>query len=377
MSGPEQALLFSGAEWLRYTRHLQLPGFGAGGQSALKRARVLIVGCGGLGAPVALYLAAAGVGRITLLDGDRVDLANLQRQIAFATADVGQAKAECARRRLLALNPEIEVAAVAQYLHPGNAGDLVAAADLVVDCSDNFATRYLINDACVGARRPWLYASIHQFSGQAALFMPGQACFRCVFPEPPEQAPDCNTAGVLGVLPGLLGCLQASEAIALLAGLEPALANRMALFDARTLTLRKLALTPSRDCACRAAAGSVPLPAAPPQAACAAADGAADGAGLGVEAFLEAMTRPGACLVDVRGLDERRGFHVGGIHIALEQLPQRLHELPRDGAILLYCQSGARSARAAELLLRAGFGRVQHLSGGLLALLRSGADWQR
>lgn len=371
MSPGGQAPLFSGDEWLRYTRHLQLPGFGAAGQAALKRARVLIVGCGGLGSPVALYLAAAGVGHITLVDGDRVDLANLQRQIAFTTEDVGELKAAAARRRLLALNPEIEVAAVAQFLQADNAPALVASVGLVLDCSDNFATRYLINDACVAAGRPWLYASIHQFRGQAALFLPGQACFRCVFPEPPEQAPDCNAAGVLGVLPGLLGCLQASEAIAHLAGLQPALANRLALLDARALTLRQLALSRSADCWC--CAGGDPAPVLPP-AVC-AATGAGEEAGLGVVQFLEAAAAADSCVVDVRSADERSGFHIGGRHIELAELPRQLHGLPRERAILLYCQTGVRSARGVALLRAAGFERAGHLQGGLLALLRDGASW--
>ena len=187
---------FSSHEWLRYTRHLQLPNFGVAGQSKLKASHVLVVGAGGLGSPVCLYLAAAGVGHITIVDGDHVDITNLQRQIIFTTADIGQSKSVCAKDRLLSLNPEINVNAIEDHLSVDNASTLIGAVDLVLDCTDNFSTRYLINDTCVALKKPWVFASIYQFSGQCALFTPNSACFRCLFPEAPQNIDDCNKINV-------------------------------------------------------------------------------------------------------------------------------------------------------------------------------------
>ena len=219
--------LFSADEWLRYTRHIQLPQIGASGQSRLKHSRVLIVGAGGLGSPLALYLAAAGIGNITIVDGDTVEVTNLQRQILFSTNDIGQSKAAIAKAKLHALNPHIHVNAIEQHLSVDNVDGLIGESDLVVDCTDNFATRFLINDRCVQFKKPWVFASIFQFSGQCSLFTPQSACFRCLFPEPPKDAPDCNAAGVVGVLPGLLGTIEANEAIKYLAGIETTLENQL------------------------------------------------------------------------------------------------------------------------------------------------------
>ncbi|AHF89125.1 UBA/THIF-type NAD/FAD binding protein [Opitutaceae bacterium TAV5] len=239
-------------ELARYARQLSLAGFGPDAQAALKRARVLVIGAGGLGCPSLLYLAAAGVGHITLLDPDRVDTSNLQRQVLFTTEDTGQSKATVAARRLRALNPLVSIDPRPERLTRDNALALVAAHDLVIDGSDNFATRYLVNDACVIAQKPFVYGAIQGFSGQVSVFNfrsqeseASPVTYRCLFPEPPApgEAPSCAEAGVLGVLPGLVGTLQATEAIKLITGIGRPLAGRLLLIDALTMTTQTLTLT--------------------------------------------------------------------------------------------------------------------------------------
>ena len=237
--------MFSGTELIRYQRHLGLAGFGPEAQSKLSASSVLVVGAGGLGCPALLYLAAAGVGRLVVIDPDRVELSNLQRQVLFTTEDIGQPKAEAAARRLRMLNPEIAIDAIIARLDQANALALVRAADLVVDGSDNFATRYLVNDACVLTDRPFVHAAVEGFEGQASVFnWRGGPTYRCLFPAPPPPgaAPSCTDAGVLGVLPGLLGTIQATEAIKLLTGIGEPLAGRVLLWDARSLAVRPIPL---------------------------------------------------------------------------------------------------------------------------------------
>ncbi|MGH1440327.1 MAG: molybdopterin-synthase adenylyltransferase MoeB [Cellvibrionaceae bacterium] len=372
---------FTSNEWLRYTRHLQLPQVGVAGQLRLKQARVLIVGAGGLGSPVSLYLAAAGVGHISIIDGDTIDLTNLQRQILFTTAQVGQSKAKCAQQQLLALNPDIEVSATEQHLSLDNAQALIEKVDLVIDCTDNFETRYLINDLCVLTKTPWLFASIYQFSGQCALFTPlktdQSACFRCVFPEKPEAGlADCNTAGVLGVLPGLLGTLQANEAIKYLAGLSCALENTLLLAEAETLEFRKIQLAKNSDCPLCAqknielreedyrlnhADGSL----------CSLNVKTESGQDLSPEQFLYYREQAGYQVVDVRSKVERGSFNIGGDHIPLDELGVSLSKLDKNKTILCYCQTGIRSGKALALLEAHQFS-VKHLDKGLVDLLKSG-----
>lgn len=240
----------------RYDRHLRLPGIGAAGQARLLASSVLLVGAGGLGSPAAFYLAAAGVGRLTLVDDDRVDRSNLQRQILHTDAGVGTAKVESARQRLLALNPTIAVEAVPERLVPGNARALFERHDLVIDGADNFATRYLVNATALATGKPWAYGAVQRFQGQVSLFVPGAGpCYRCLFPEPPPAgaAPACSEAGVFGVLPGLIGIVQATEAIKWLLGLGDALAGRLLVYDALAMRMRELRL--DRDPACPACAG--------------------------------------------------------------------------------------------------------------------------
>jgi adenylyltransferase/sulfurtransferase len=240
---------FTPDELLRYSRHLSLAGFGPAAQEKLKRGRVLVIGAGGLGCPALLYLAAAGVGRIVIMDGDQVDVSNLQRQVLYTSDDAGQPKAEAAARRLRALNPLIEIAAVPERFTRDNALERLREVDVVIDGSDNFSTRYLVNDACVLAGKPFVYGAIQGFEGQASVFnWQGGPTYRCLFPEPPEpgSVPNCSEAGVLGVLPGLIGTIQATEAIKLLTGIGEPLSGRLLLWDSLTMSSRtvKLAVDP-------------------------------------------------------------------------------------------------------------------------------------
>jgi sulfur-carrier protein adenylyltransferase/sulfurtransferase len=237
----------------RYARHLAIPEIGEAGQKRLADSHVLIVGAGGLGSPAALYLAAAGVGCLTIIDADRVERSNLQRQILHSDHLIGHLKTESAAQRLHALNPEIEIRTVSSRLGDDNADRLVAAADLVVDGSDNFPTRYLLNDVCIRHRKPLVYGAVMRFSGQVAVFDAGDGrspCYRCLFPEPPrpEDAPNCAEAGVLGVMPGVIGCLQATEALKLLLDLGEPLRSRLLIFDALAGSFRSVKLV--RDPAC-------------------------------------------------------------------------------------------------------------------------------
>ncbi len=241
--------MWSREEIERYARHFVLPGVGEEGQKKLKASRVLVIGAGGLGSPVLFYLAAAGVGRLGIVEHDRVDRSNLNRQILFTEADVGRKKAEVAKERLLALNPTITVEAYAERFTPALAKRLVPAYDLIVDASDNFPTRYLANDAAVLYDRPLVHGAIYRFEGQLSVFhYEGGPCYRCLFKKPPEHTPDCSLAGVFGVLPGVVGALMATEAIKVLLGLGEVLSGRLLLYDALETDFRKLAFP--RDPAC-------------------------------------------------------------------------------------------------------------------------------
>lgn len=357
---------FSGDEWLRYTRHLQLPRFGASGQRRLKEGHVLIVGAGGLGSPVSLYLAAAGVGTITLIDGDHIELTNLQRQIIFGTEQVGQSKAECAKQRLLSLNPEITVNAIAEHLSLDNVEGLVNQADLVLDCTDNFATRYLINDTCVRLKKPWIFASIYQFSGQCALFTPESACFRCLFPEAPQNIADCNTAGVIGVLPGLLGTLQANEAIKYLAGLATTLENTLLMVESMDLTLNKIQLSKNAACpVCSEHASAID----PEEYRLSCEADVSNGYVITATQFSACLTDPTYSILDVRTDEERENFHLGGMHIPLANLEERLGELDKSKDVVCYCQSGIRSQKAVDILVKNGY-LAKNLLGGLASFLK-------
>ncbi len=362
------------AEIRRYARHLVLPEVGMDGQRRLKAARVLCVGTGGLGSPVSMYLAAAGVGHLTLVDFDVVDDTNLQRQVLYTTADVGRPKLDAARERLQGMNPFLSVESVCERFTSANALDLVRAHDVVVDGTDNFATRYLSNDACVLAGKPNVYGSIYRFDGQVSVFHPaaGGPCYRCLFPEPPPpgMVPSCAEGGVLGILPGVIGCLQATECIKLLLGKGRSLMGRLLLFDALEMQFRELRLR--RDPRCPACGEDptidhlidydqfcgVGQPAEPADAP--------EVTATEVKAMQDAG-RP-FVLLDVREPTEWEICHIEGARlIPLDELPQRVGELDAGQEIVVHCKSGGRSARAVDLLRRRGFSRVRNLRGGILA----------
>ncbi len=333
----------------RYARHLALPEVGDRGQLKLKQSRVLLIGVGGLGSPVALYLAAAGVGHMTLVDGDTVDASNLHRQVVHGVSSIGVSKVESARARLRDVNPLIEVETHATHLTEENAAALVLACDVVVDASDNFATRYLINDACVAANKPVVHASILRFEGQVTVFAPDRGpCYRCLFSEPPAEGlvPSCAEDGVLGVLPGMLGTLQANETLKLLLGIGEPLIGRLLVVDALALTMHELRFAKRLDCpSCGPVRHRVDVPPCP----------------LPSDIVDDAR---GALLVDVRDAHEFAAGHFeGAVHLPLSELHERLAELGGQ-EVVLYCKSGARARRGWEVLRRNGFTCVKLLRRG-------------
>ncbi len=357
-------------ELIRYARHLTLPEVGMAGQRRLKQARVLLVGAGGLGSPAGLYLAAAGVGAIGILDDDRVDLTNLQRQVLHGTAAVGQRKTASAAARLRDLNPAIAVEEIPERLEAANALDLFRRYDLVVDGSDNFPTRYLVNDAAVLTRRPYVYGSIFRFEGQVSVFAaPDGPCYRCLYAEPPapELIPSCAEAGVLGVLPGIIGALQALEAIKWILGAGESLAGRLLLFDALRLRLRELRVR--RDPAC-VVCGDRPTVTAPIdyEAFCGVRHaGPGEDGEVGPEQLAAALgSAPKPLLVDVREAWEWEVARIpGSVHFPLSSLGDRLGELDPAGDVVTVCHRGLRSVTARDLLRAAGFPRVRSLAGGI------------
>lgn len=358
----------SSDENARYQRHLSLEGFGPAAQEKLKAAKVLVVGAGGLGCPVLLYLAAAGVGRITLLDADTVDASNLQRQVLFTTADVGRPKAEVAAERLRALNPHIVIEPHVGRFNRDNALQLVAAHDLVVDGSDNFSTRYLVNDACVLGGRPFVYGAIQGFEGQASVFnLAGGPTYRCLFPEPPPPgaAPSCAEAGVIGVLPGLVGTVQATEAIKVLTGLGVPLVGRLWLWDALAMTSRVI-----RFAADPAARNITELPPADYGVTC---DIAASASPDEISAD-ELRANLAVQLIDVREDWERAlGAIQPSVHAPLGTLggdaaKVALASLDPAKPTVVYCAGGVRSLKALVPLRGVhGFKALRSLTGGFKA----------
>ncbi len=366
------------AELRRYGRHLVIPEVGREGQEKLKAARVLVVGAGGLGSPVSLYLAAAGVGRLGLVEFDRVDESNLQRQVLYRSTDVGRPKLEAAVERLGEINPLIEVVPHASRLDSSNALELFAGYDLVVDGSDNFATRYLVNDACVLTGKPDVYGAIFRFEGQVAVFWGARGpCYRCLFPEPPPPGlvPSCAEAGVLGVLPGIIGSLQASEAIKLILGAGEPLVGRFLIFDALAPSFRELRLEKSPDCpVCSAQPTQTGL--VDYEALC--GDGAAaaeeEEPGFHVTpARLKAWLDRGRplTLLDVRTFAEQAICRLdGSTLIPVQELARRYGELDPAAEIVAYCHTGVRSSQAVGFLRRQGFDRARNLAGGIDAWSR-------
>jgi adenylyltransferase/sulfurtransferase len=360
----------------RYSRQLLLPEVSADGQRRIRAARVLCIGAGGLGSPAALYLAAAGIGKLGLVDADRVDASNLQRQILYGTNDVGESKVEKAGARLRELNPGVEIVRHEARLTSANAAEIIAGYDVVIDGSDNFPTRYLSNDVCVFARKPNIYGSVFRFEGQASVFAPhlGGPCYRCLFPEPPPPgaAPSCAEAGVLGVLPGIIGLIQATEALKLIVGVGETLAGRLLHFDALKMKFREFNLRRDPECPVCGDKPTIFEPidyeqfcAGPPAADWFAAPESVPTISVR-ELKAKIDHREAFTLIDVR---EPFEYEIAKIEAArlipLGELENRLSELPRSGPLILQCHSGGRSEHAVRLLQEAGFQNALNLEGGI------------
>ena len=369
-----QAASLSNDEVLRYSRHLIMPEVGMEGQLKLKAAKVLCIGAGGLGSPLALYLAAAGVGTLGVVDFDVVDYTNLQRQVIHTTADVGRKKLDSAAEKVKAINPFIQLRPFETKLTSENALELFRDFDIIVDGTDNFPTRYLVNDACVLTGKPNVYGSIFRFEGQVSVFATKDGpCYRCLYPEPPPPGlvPSCAEGGVLGILPGLVGVMQATEAIKLILGKGEPLIGRLLLVDALGMRFRELKLRKNPDCP---ACGQHPtvtklidynefcgirgeekpvasnVPEIQPEELKAKLD-------AGEDIFI----------LDVREPHEYQICNLDGYLIPLGELPQRAHELDSSREIVAHCRSGVRSAKAVTFLQQAGFRKVKNLAGGILA----------
>jgi adenylyltransferase/sulfurtransferase len=368
----------------RYSRHLILPEVGVDGQRKLKAARVLCVGAGGLGSPAALYLAAAGVGTLGLVDFDVVDVTNLQRQVLYSTLDVGRRKLEAAAERLSGLNPDLNVVTHETRLTSANALDLFRQYDVIVDGADNFPTRYLVNDACVLTGKPNAYGSIFRFEGQASVFAtPDGPCYRCLYPEPPPPGlvPSCAEGGVLGVLPGIVGTIQATEALKLILGSGKTLAGRLLLLDALTMEFRTVKARRDPNCPVCGDHPSITrlidyeqfcgiAPAAAPSTA---------GLPAEFETTVEELKtrinrRDDIWILDVREPTEFQICRIpGSTLIPLGELPKRLAEVPSGAGapdVIVHCKMGGRSAKAVNLLREQGFTRVKNLKGGILQWIK-------
>ena len=358
----------------RYSRHLIIPEVGMEGQKKLKRASVLCVGAGGLGSPLSLYLVAAGVGRIGLVDFDVVDSSNLQRQVIHSTSDVGRSKLQSAQETLGALNPNVKIETHELRLSSDNALELFEKYDIVADGTDNFPTRYLVNDACVLTGKPNVYGSIFRFEGQSSVFATEQGpCYRCLYPEPPPPGlvPSCAEGGVLGILPGLIGLIQATEAVKLILGTGDPLIGRLLLFDALGMKFRELKLRKNADCPVCGDAPSV-NELIDYEQFCGITPETEDEA-KGIEELnatqLKAELDEGRelFLLDVRNPMEREICRLEGSHlIPLDQLMNRIHELDSAHDMVVYCRSGARSAQAIQMMQQAGFRKLRNLRGGIL-----------
>ena len=359
----------------RYSRHLIIPEVGMEGQKKLKRASVLCVGAGGLGSPLSLYLVAAGVGRIGLVDFDVVDSSNLQRQVIYSTSDVGRSKLQSAQETLGALNPNVAIETHELRLSSDNALELFEKYDIVADGTDNFPTRYLVNDACVLTGKPNVYGSIFRFEGQSSVFASEQGpCYRCLYPDPPPPGlvPSCAEGGVLGILPGLIGLIQATEVVKLILGVGDPLIGRLLLFDALGMKFRELKLRKNPECP---VCGDTPSvnELIDYEQFCGITSEAEDEA-KGIKELnaiqLKAELDEGRelFLLDVRNPMEREICCLEGSHlIPLDQLMNRIHELDSAHDMVVYCRSGARSAQAIQMMQQAGFRKLRNLRGGILA----------
>ena len=366
--------ILSNDEILRYSRHLIMPEVGMEGQQKLKAAKVLCIGAGGLGSPLSLYLTAAGVGTLGIVDFDVVDYTNLQRQIIHTTDDVGRKKLDSAADKLKAINPFINLRTFETKLTSANALDLFREFDIIADGTDNFPTRYLVNDACVLTGKPNVYGSIFRFEGQASVFATEEGpCYRCLYPEPPPPGlvPSCAEGGVLGILPGLVGVIQATETIKLILGQGDPLVGRLLLVDALGMKFRELKLRKNPDCPvcgknptvkelidynefCGIRGEEAPV--------------ANDVPAISVEELKQKLdAKADVFILDVREPHEYQICHLNGYLIPVGDLPKRVHELDSSREIIAHCRSGVRSARAVNFLRRAGFKKVYNLTGGILA----------
>jgi adenylyltransferase/sulfurtransferase len=364
-------------EVARYSRHLIMPEVAVEGQKRLKSARVLLIGAGGLGSPLGLYLAAAGIGRIGLVDFDVVDFSNLQRQVLHSTPDVGRPKLQSACDRLHAINPEVQVDLYETRLSSANAIRILEPYDIVIDGTDNFPTRYLVNDACVLLGKPNVYGSIFRFDGQASVFWPPKGpCYRCLYPEPPPpgEVPSCAEGGVLGILPGLIGCIQATEAVKLILGKGTPLIGRLLLYDALQMTFQEFKVRRNPKCPlcgdqptitklidyeqfCGVRGEEAPAAAAPDQWE------------ITVEELKHRLDRhEDLFILDVRNPEEYQICRLpGSTLIPLAELPQRFRQLDASRELIVHCKSGMRSLKAMQFLRQNGFTRVKNLKGGILA----------
>jgi molybdopterin/thiamine biosynthesis adenylyltransferase/rhodanese-related sulfurtransferase/molybdopterin converting factor small subunit len=367
----------SSDEILRYSRHLIMPEVGMEGQLKLKNAKILLVGTGGLGAPLGLYLSAAGIGRIGLVDFDVVDFTNLQRQVIHGTKDVGRKKLDSAADRMIDINPNIAIDRYEVALDSSNALDILEPYDLVIDGTDNFPTRYLVNDACVILKKPNVYGSIFRFEGQASVFAyPGGPCYRCLYPEPPPPGlvPSCAEGGVLGILPGIIGLVQATEAVKLILGAGEPLVGRLLLYDALAMKFRELKLRRNPECP---VCGDHPritklidyqqfcgIPQQAPKQETKVTEGEIEV--TEVKAMMDRGDK--FALIDVREPHEYQICSIPGSKlIPLGEVPKRLDELDKTADTVIHCKSGMRSAKACGILKAAGFEHVRNMKGGILA----------
>ncbi|CDZ77639.1 putative adenylyltransferase/sulfurtransferase MoeZ [Legionella massiliensis] len=351
------------SEFLRYQRHL--PVIGTQGQLRLKQAKILCVGAGGLGCPALQYLAAAGIGTLGIIDSDKVDLSNLQRQILFQTSDIGRLKTEVAKERLLALNPEITINTYCEFFSDANASSLVNDYQIVLDASDNYQTRYLLNEVCRAQNTPLVSASIYQFDAQISVFnFHNGPCYQCLYPSPPPPAltPNCTLGGVLGVLPGVVGAMQATEAIKIVLEQGEILSGTLLSMDLLAMRFNQFTID-KQDCTQHPAIRFTNLSNKEPKSIS--------------PAELKALLSSGKealKLIDVRQAYEREICHIGGQHIPLSELDQNLDQITDGQLTVIYCKSGARSAQACLKLEEAGFTRVMNLQGGILGWIEAVDD---
>lgn len=372
-----ESINLSTQEVARYSRHLIMPEVALEGQKRLKAARVLLIGAGGLGSPLGLYLAAAGIGRIGLVDFDVVDFSNLQRQVLHGTPDVGRPKLQSAKDRLHAINPEVRLDLYETRLTSANALEIFAPYDIVIDGTDNFPTRYLVNDACVLLKKPNVYGSIFRFDGQASVFHPPQGpCYRCLYPEPPPpgEVPSCAEGGVLGILPGLIGCIQATEAVKLILGKGEPLVGRLLLYDALSMSFREFKVRRNPRCPmcgdrptitqlidyeqfCGVRGQEAPVSAT------------AQPDDISVEELKQRLDRnEKVFILDVRNPEEYQICRLAGSTLLpLPELGQRWRELDPEQEMIVHCKSGMRSQKAIHFLRQQGFSKLRNLKGGILA----------